>query len=177
MDYLFFLLTEDYIESNRKIAESLAPLLTKFAQDLGDSGALVKPFPGGARDTLGDIIRKAWSNDQIMRMRQDLPAILVTDVDFDDFDPRISNYLYISLRDSINKYGDVEIFTLAELLSELILGARIKDLFNVANDYLKAQKNKETWQAALESLELKPGAFGISLDLKKGIEFLKSLRS
>lgn len=176
LDYLFFLLTEDYIEANVRIAESLSPLLVKFARDLGDSGALVRPFSGEEKSTLGDALKKGWSKEEIERMRLDLPALLITDVDFDDFDPKTSKHLIIYLRGSINENGEIKIFELAELLNELALGARIKDLFGVANDYLEAQRKKGLKEASWDTVELKPGAFGIKVDLKKGIEFLKSLR-
>ena len=176
LDYLFFLLTEDYIEANVKIAESLSPLLVQFARDLGDSGALVRPFSGEEKNTLGDALRKGWGNEEIERMRRNLPAILMTDVDFDDFDPTTNKHLIIYLRESMNEHGEVKIFELGELLNELVLGARIKDLFAVASDYLEHQRKKGLKEASWDAVELKPGAFGIKVDLKKGIEFLKSLR-
>lgn len=176
VDYLFFLLTEDYIENYKKIAESVSPLLERFARDLGDAGALVRPFPGGEKNTLGDAMKKHWREDRIRPAESTLPALLVTDVDFDDFDPSDNNHLYISLRDSINETGDVKVFELQESLDELVLGARIKDLFGVAQDYLKQQKHKGSEKAGWDVIEVRPHIFGISLDLKKGIESLKSLR-
>ena len=135
VDYLFFLLTEDYIQEYKKIAESLMPLLEGFARDLGDAGALVRPFPGGEKATLGDALRKHWPDDRIKPTKGTLPALLVTDVDFDDFDPDCNNHLYISLRDAMDKNGDIRVFDIKELLDELVLGARIGDLFGVASDY------------------------------------------
>ena len=51
--YLFFLLSEDYIESNKRIAEALRPLQEKFAKDLGASGAIVRPTEGDATESIG----------------------------------------------------------------------------------------------------------------------------
>jgi hypothetical protein len=176
VDYLFFLLTEDYIQEYRKIADGLMPLLEGFARDLGDAGALVRPFPGGGKDTLGDALRKHWREDRIKPTKSTLPALLVTDVDFDDFDPESNNHLYISLRDAMDNSGDIKVFELKELLDELVLGARIGDLFGVASDYFLEQKRKKSKQAAVDVVEVRPRIFGVSLDVKKGIEFLKSLR-
>ncbi len=72
--------------------------------------------------------------------------------------------------------GEIRVFELKELLDELILGARIGDLFGVASDYFSEQKRKKSKQAAVEAVEVRPRIFGVSFDVKKGIEFLKSLR-
>lgn len=48
LNYLFFLLSEDYIESNKRIAEAMRPLQEKFAKDLGAAGAIVRPTEGDA---------------------------------------------------------------------------------------------------------------------------------
>src|SRR5436190_21849155 len=112
VDYLFFLLTEDYIQEYKKIADGLMPLLEGFARDLGDAGALVRPFPGGEKATLGDALRKHWREDRIQPTKSTLPALLVTDVDFDDFDPDCNNHLYISLRDAMDDSGEIRVFEL-----------------------------------------------------------------
>ena len=112
MNYLFLLLTEDYIEENRKIAEGITPLLNRFARKIGDTGALVRPFPGDEEETLGNALSKNWTEGQIMHMRGSLPALLVIDKDFDEFNPTDSNYIYISLRSSIDEYGNVKLFQL-----------------------------------------------------------------
>jgi hypothetical protein len=176
VDYLFFLLTEDYIQGHKKIAESLMPLLEDFARDLGNAGALVRPFPGGEKATLGDALQKHWCRDRIQPRKSTLPALLVTDVDFDDFEPYVNNHLYISLRDAMDHNGEIRVFELKQLLDELVLGARIGDLFGVAGDYFRQQKREKCKQAAVNMVEVRPGIFGVNFDVKKGIEFLKSLR-
>ena len=70
----------------------------------------------------------------------------------------------------------IRVFELKELLDELILGARIGELFGVASDYFLEQKRKKSKQAAVEVVEVRPRIFGVNFDVKKGIEFLKSLR-
>lgn len=171
MNYLFLLLTEDYIEENQRIAEGLVPLLTRFAEEVGDKGVLVKPFRGKEEETLGDALRKKWTEQQIKQMRGDLPAILVIDKDFDEFEPIHSNYIYISLRESMDDFGNVRVFQLQELLSLLATACKSPSLFVLAREYLNKQNNKSLWEAT----ELKPEFFGFSFDLKKGIEFLKRM--
>lgn len=170
MNYLFFLLTEDYIEDNRRIAEGLGPLLNKFARDLGEKGALVKPFPGDEETTLGNALEgKSWTSEQIMMMRQSLPALLIIDLDFDDFDPTSSKYIYISLRRAIDKYGNVNIFELQDLLDLLVSASDHVDLFREAHQYI----GEEDRRMIEEATEVKPSFFGINFDLKRGIDFLR----
>lgn len=171
MNYLFLLLTEDYIEENRKIAEGITPLLNRFARKIGDTGALVRPFPGDEEETLGNALSKNWTEGQIMHMRGSLPALLVIDKDFDEFNPTDSNYIYISLRSSIDEYGNVKLFQLQELLTLLADACATPELFSTARKYLRVQDKRVLWEA----LELKPEVVGFSFDLKKGAEFLRLL--
>ena len=171
VNYLFLLLTEDYIEENRKIAEAVSPLLTKFARDLGDEGALVRPFKGHEATTLGDVVRRPWGNEMIMRMRRDLPALLAIDEDFDHFDPSKHQYIYISLRDSMDQFGNVKVFELQEFLEALTEAVKNGEVFETARKQLREHKQRLAWGA----LQLKPGIFGFALDLKKGLEFARAL--
>lgn len=168
MNYLFFLLTEDYIESHRRMAEDLEPLLTNFARALEDTGALVKPFLGNAETTKSDILKKDWDEKEKLRIQQ-TPGILVIDTDFDKFSPRLNHWFHFSFRDAMSKYGEVEIFELKELLSALAELCRSgKEIFVFADEIAK----KKAMQELYDSFELKPGMFGFSFDIKKGIEFL-----
>lgn len=170
MNYLFFLLTEDYVQTNRTIADTLHPLLEGFARDLNRTGAFVRPFPGDEQATKDDVLKKNWTNDQVMGwMREKLPAILVIDVDFDKFQPDGSNYVLISLRDSMDDFGNVKIFQLQELLDVLAEACQRPDLFRSAREYITAQDAEELWDA----VELKPGWMGFSFDLKNAIKFLR----
>lgn len=172
MNYLFLLLTETYVEAQKRITDSLSPLLTEFARNLGDQGALVRPFPGDEKTTLGNAIDKGWSQDQIMQMRSDLPALLIIDVDFDQFDPKRSNFFYVSLRDSMNDYGDVEVFKVKELLDMLVEACQDSNLFQAAKDYIANRDSQAMWDA----VEMKPEFMGFSFDLKKAIAFLNLQR-
>lgn len=171
MNYLFFLLTEDYIESHRRIAENLEPLLLKFARDLGETGALVRPFRGDEEATIRDIVSKNWNENEMQRIQQ-TPGILVIDVNFDEFNPRSNHWLHFSLRDSMSQYGDVPIFEIEELLSTLADSCRNgENIFSRADEIARKKAMRELY----DSFELQPGIFGFSFDIKKGIEFFRSL--
>jgi hypothetical protein len=178
LNYLFFLLTEDYIREAKQIMSSLTPLLTKFARDLGADAALVTPFQGDEKSTLGDALDKfRYRSDYDKRgFTQKLPSILVIDVDFDAFDPRYCNHLLISLRDSMNEYGQVKVFEVQELLDELVLGARINYLFQHMGDFIKEQRKDSRWSLARDIVEIKPKVFGISVDIRKALELIKGTK-
>lgn len=171
MNYLLFLLTEDYIESHRRMTEDLEPLLRKFARDIGETGALVRPFRGDEEATKRDILSKDW-NEKEKRRIEHTPGILVIDVDFDEFNPRSKRWLHFSLRDSMSRYGEVSIFELEELLSILAEACRSgENIFNRADEIARRKVMAELY----DSFELKPGMFGFGFDIKKGIEFFRFL--
>lgn len=170
--YLVFLLTEDYIENNAKIAREITPELERFAKDLGDAGALVRPFQGNADSALGDILAKAWNKDAANYMAANLPALLMTSVDFDDFDPQASQHAIIFLRDLIDKHGNVEMFALGNLLKGLRDGAKAGRLFEAAEEFLKDRDEK----ALKDALEIKPKFAGITLDMRKVLTLWENIR-
>lgn len=175
-NYLFFLLTVDYINGAEQIMSSLEPLLTNFARDL-DGNALVIPFRGDENNTLDDALDKFQCHHDYQKsdLIDKLPAILAIDVDFDTFDPKQHNHILISLKDSISKYGHVAIFEVQELLNELVLGTRIHSLFQHIGDFLKNKQKENTWEVARNIVEIKPEIFGISIDIRKGIKLFKSV--
>jgi hypothetical protein len=168
-NYLFFLLTETYINQNKRIMESLKPLLTQFSRDLNSKGALIMPYEGDERNTLNDVLKKGWSHEDIARMRSSLPAILVTDVDFDVFDARNCNYACIFLRESMSEHGDVNVFELQEILEHLSSGTWINSLFRDMKAYYSKQRRDSLWKAT----ELKPEIIGFSFDLKQALQFFR----
>ncbi len=167
MKYLFFFLTEDYIESQVRIMQSIEPLLIKLSSEIGQEGALVRPFRNFERDTLGDVMRKEWSTDNRNRLSK-TPGILIIDKDFDSFDPQRHKWLHISLRGLINSSGDVQIFELKNLFTLLIGACKEGNILDIPNTISKKSSAKDLW----DSVELKPGVCGISIDLKKAMEFL-----
>jgi len=176
VNYLLFLLTEDYIEQHKKIAEGLAPLWDGFADKIGGVATFVRPTRGREQSTLDDALTKGFTHDQEEQIRNSLPALLIIDIDYDEFDARLHKFLSISLRDSMDDTGDVKVFELKKLLDELLLGASANDLFAMAESYFKAQSRKSGAKAGWDMIEAKPGIYGFSLNLKKGVEFLSSLR-
>lgn len=173
MKYLFFLLTEDYIENQVKIREAIEPVLMKLACGIGQDGALVRPFRSYEKDTTGDIMEKAWTDDEKRKLSL-TPGILIMEKDFNLFDPRKDKWLHISFRKLINSYGDVQIFELYSVFAELIVACKRGDLLDTFN--LSKPKDgiaKILW----DNVEIKPGVCGVSIDLKQVRETLLKLRN
>lgn len=171
MKILVFLLTEDYIENQKALQESLNPLLQEFARDLGSRGALVRPFPASARDTQSDILAKKWTKLEKKQVER-TPGLIILDRDFADFCPRQHPWVHISLKDSINQFGQVEIFEVKKILDALIkLTKEDRDII----DFERKVDGMRRDEKLLDAFELKPGAFGVSFDLKKGIEYFQQL--
>lgn len=168
--YLFFLLTEDYIQTHRRIKEDLEPLLTKFARSL-EKGLLVRPFEGDEGTTQEDVFSKNWTIEQRTQIER-TPGILVIDVNFDEFDPQSNHWHFFSFRDLMSSYGDVSIFEVVDLLSALSLNCNGgKNLFELADSIARRRLLSDLYR----SFEVKPGIFGISFDVKKGAELLKRM--
>lgn len=81
-NYLFFLLTEDYIEEHLAVQETLSRALVRFGRSIGDKGALVRPFPGDESATFEDFADKGWSEGQLGSVKSQLPSIFIIDVAF-----------------------------------------------------------------------------------------------
>lgn len=172
MKYLFFLLTEDYIQSQVRIMESIEPLLIKLSAEIGQTAALVRPFKNFESDTLGDVMRKKWPDGEREKIAV-TSGILVIDKNFDSFDPCENKWLHISIRDLISASGDVQIFELNNLITVLIHACREGNLLDFQD--LKLNSKKRSVKELFDMVELKPGLFGLSIDLKKGMQFLTGL--
>ncbi len=62
---LFFLLLEDYIEAQTHFARELDLNLERFARNLGDSAALVRPFTGDIDTVRQQVLDKQWSEAEL----------------------------------------------------------------------------------------------------------------
>jgi len=174
--YLFFFVTESYIEANGRIADALQPLLSEFGKQLAEHGAVVKPFDGGASKTFEEVWNRRWSPAQHDQLRDSTPGLLVIDSDFRTFDPAKDPYLFVSFREAMDDFGNVKPFEIGGLLSALTDGARRGDIFDSFGEYMKANERTQAKSKAWNALELKPGIWGFKVDLKTASEALSQMR-
>jgi hypothetical protein len=170
---LFFLLFEDYIDAQRGLSDEVKTELERFARNLGDSGALVAPFPGDAPTTQLNVLDKHWTEEERDELRN-TPAMLMIDTDFDDFDPRSHSWILFHFDRSFvdRTYAAKLRSLLANIVSET--SNQDHDPFEVVRD---AMRNEAVARAS-KVLKLEPGVFGVSIDLRAGWTSLKEyLRS
>lgn len=179
LDYLMFYITEDYVEQQIKLRQQLDPLLEELARNLQHKGAVVKAFDRDvelANEELTKQFDQDFTRDIIMTFDNSMekPGLLILNSDIKSFDPKTHKWLYISFRNFLDDFGGVNIYKLKELFNILTFSLKHnKDLFREAEIHLR----KEKAVSAHKMVELKPGIFGISLDLKETFNFFNHLRN
>ena len=155
--YLFFLLLKDYIQEEHEFSRQMTASLERFARDIGNAAALVRPFPGDIEATRRDVLRKPWPPTAKQEIRT-TPSLLMIDSDFDAFDPREHSWLQIRI--PLQGHED-ETRTMLEHLAKLVTSDLDDDVFRRAHDLARGQE-----QPGLRKIiGLRPGVFGVSLDL------------
>jgi len=162
---LFFLLHEDYIEAQSGLSSKVRQEIERFARNMKGFGAVVAPFAGDAEKTRQHVLDKPWTTGVRDRIHR-TPAMLMIDQDFDQFDPRIHRYVILHLD---GEEGDAELFR--SLLQKLVeaLPNLNSDPFKLISDAIREHEVAE----ATQMIELKPGVFGVSIDLKLAWKSLK----
>jgi hypothetical protein len=165
---LLFLLLEDYVEAQTQFARELDLELERFARNLKDSGAVVRPFPGDIEATRSHILEKNWSRDQSDELGK-TPALLMINVDFDQFDPQKHPWFLLNFGERMFE-GVPGAYRFREVFRELarVVGDSDVDLFKQA----QAVKHAVSASDAARVFEAKPGIFGFSIDLIRAGELL-----
>lgn len=168
---LFFLLLEDYIETQTYFARELDLHLERFARNLGDTAALVRPFTGNIDTVRQQVLDKQWSEEELKEVHN-TPALLMIHQDFNDFDPRDHPWLIINFgRRVTGIYGGHNQF-------ERILDELVEVVLNANEDFFTAAyKLKHEIQASecAKIFEAKPGLFGFSINLFCAGSILKKI--
>jgi hypothetical protein len=177
LDYLIFYITENYVEDQIRFTEQLTPLLEGLGRNLLDKGAVVKAFDrdiSSANEELAKKFDQQFTRDIIISIndRMEKPGLLILNSDIQSFDPKVHKWLFISFRDFMEDRGTMvlKVFQMQEffdILTEAINDG--EDLFEEAKRYMR----RERAISARKMVELKPGIFGISLDLKETFNFFR----
>lgn len=172
---MFFMLLEDYIEAQSSFVKELDLELERFARNLGETGAVVRPFSGDIETTKTHIMEKNWPQEEIEGLHN-TPGLLMLNVDFDEFDPRKHPWIYFHLGEKL--FGDedkTKIDTEKENAKSLfsaitkIVENPESDIFSEIEEHI----DKISPSEFLSIIEAKPGAFGFSIDLVKGAKLLR----
>lgn len=171
---LFFLLFEDYLDAQRGLSDEVKTEIERFARNLCNFGAVVAPFPGDAPTTQRSVLDKQWTPEEKRELCQ-TPAMLMIDTDFDDFDPQRHSWVLFHF-DRSSSYDGTYAAKLRSLLAKIVDSTSNQDSnpFEVVRGALR----NEAVAHASKLFNIRPGAFGISVDLRAGWDALKEyLRS
>ena len=178
LDYLIFYITEDYVEQQVYLTKQLNPLLEELGRNLMDKGAVIKPFIkdiSTVNKEIHDKFNQDYTRDVIISLedKMERPGLLILNADLKSFDPREHDWLYLSLQGFITDGGALKIFNIKEFFDFLTSSIETgKNLFDEAKSYINKRKAISTHKM----IELKPGMFGFSFDLKEAFNFFKELR-
>ncbi len=155
---LFFLLFEDYIEAQAGFSNEVTQELERFARNMANFGAVVKPFAGDVAATRKSILDKRWSERELELLRN-TPAMLMIDRDFDEFDPQ--NHPWVLFHFGRGNQDAAKIRSLLEKISDAVR-TEVSDPFEIVRSALR----ESAISAASQVIQVKPGVFGISIDVE-----------
>lgn len=161
---IFYMIYEDYIETQFAFVKELKKILVGFARNLGSSAALIEPFVDDISKIKQQVLNKSWSKEALCEI-SNTPGILMINVDFNIFNPQNDPWIYFHFGDKqINRYEDHR--NIDKLLQKLanIVNDENRDIFK------EAQELKKINIDILSVFEAKPGVFGFSIDIEKGIQ-------
>lgn len=157
---LFFLLLEDYLEAQSAFADHLSQDLERFARNLGDKGALVRPFLGDVETVRVEVHDKPWSAAELEEVRK-TPAILMIDRDFDQFSPREHPWFLLHFGRRAASMPDERLFR--SILGELV--DVVKDPSVNVFEAAAQARHEITAADVVKVFEAKPSLFGFSINL------------
>jgi len=167
---LFFLLIEDYIEAQTQFVRDLDSGLERFARNLGDSAAVVKPFMGDIDSVRRQVLDKDWTENELREV-QNTPGLLMINQDFDVFNPREHPWMIVN-------FGRRKTDYLVALPFKGILDGLANAVLDPDEDFFVAANNIESEIRATELsniFEAKPGIFGFSINLFYAGEILNKI--
>lgn len=156
--YLFFLISwNDYSNS---ITESLERNFEIFGRDLELKGKVIQAYQNAKGQTFEEVKRKiGWPDAVRDRLDSELyPFLLVINESFERFDPRGNEWSIIWLSDFRENQDSI-----SEIFGMLL--RRIRKDENLF-DYFKSLFRKQAAKKFMDRIEMKPGIFGFSVDVK-----------
>jgi hypothetical protein len=171
--YIFIIVHGDPFLS--AVREELAKQFAPFGEALGDKGAVFAPFESKVASTNEEFYDKAWPEeiedeifDRLLSGDGGDPAVLVINTDFATFNPMTDPWRIIWLSDYQDSPQDIV------RLFRLLAAAANRD--EDVMDYLGSLARAESLRNLSKVVDIKPGIFGISVDLKALLSQALALR-
>lgn len=119
-------------------------------------------------ETFDEVMKKPWPKDIANRMSNEpYPFMLAMEDDFDKFGPARHRWRVVWFSDLPDRPQDL--WRVFSAIARKV--QRDEDLF----DYLKGISRKAKYQAFSNCIEIKPGIFGISVDVRAIMEEMLGL--
>lgn len=159
--YVFYFVTwNDFVTG---IREELEKQLDPFGEALGERGSVVQAFKSMSGRTFEEVLAKDWDAELKAQLSSDPdPFLLVIDQDFSSFDPRAHRWGIVRLS-TFAKQPD-SIYRLLAILARKV--QKDEDVF----EYLQTIAKKQKASRLSKYIQLKPGVFGVSLDISAILE-------
>jgi hypothetical protein len=155
--HLFFFVTwNDFVTP---ITEELQRHREVFGEALGLQGSVIQAYRSATEGTFKEVVGKDWPPRVSERMNSEQdPFMLVIGEDFKRFDPNIHRWSLIWFSDFWEKTDSIwRVF--AALAQKVQRGENIFD-------YLEGVSRKQKYATISKYIEIKPGLFGTSIDVK-----------
>ena len=148
--YFFYLLYEDYVQTQMNYVKELEKYIERFGRNLQQNGGVIKPFIGDIEQTKEDILSKNWKEEEICIITK-TPGMLMIDIDFNKFNPRKNKWIYFNFE---QKNTEENIIKVDELLKGIcdIINKGEGDVFKE----ITKLKNSMILQKMKNIVELKP---------------------
>jgi hypothetical protein len=156
-EYLFFLVSwNEYVTA---ITEELEKQADPFGQELGLEGAVVRAFRSARGETFRQVQEKDWPGSVRERMdsEQD-PFMLVIREGFAEFSPASSPWAIVWFSDFREKPDCI--YRVFGVLAQKV--RRQEDVLQ----HLQSLARDKRYRKLADAIEIKPGAFGVSINVK-----------
>jgi len=175
--YLFYILYEDYVDTQKSFIKEIENLLIRFARNLGDDSVVIKPFIDDISKTKQEVLEKDWSDEAKVQI-ENTPGMIMLNIDLASFDPGNHPWFYFQFGNNVTYRLDSRVVNINTIdnakrvfgqLEQFAMSSDV-DIFEEAKK-LRDNKAKEV----LGIFEAKPGVFGFSIDLIKGFDIFRSI--
>jgi hypothetical protein len=155
--YLFLVVT--WNDFATPIADELQKQKDAFGEAMGLYGTVASAFRSAKNATYLEVRKKAWPPDTAYRMeREQDPFMVVIDRSFADFDPQAHPWSVIWFSDFFENAGSI--YRVFAALAQKVRNN--EDVFG----YLSRLSRQEKYKKWTQHLEIKPGLWGISINVK-----------
>ena len=169
--YWFYLLIDEYFSAETLQGQSLKQTLMIFDKSVCDRVRVHLPHLGCEQGFRDSVLSRAWNNKEKKELEK-TPGLLVMERSIKSFDPRSHSWIYINLLELMDESGNLRMPKVRDFLSSLATAIEKEGkIFKKLKIYIKEQSLEEKARV----FELKPNFFGIGIDIKEMVRFVKRL--